>query len=101
MTLVVALDSLHGNFEMIIALFFYFSDKNLKGIQQIVISTKAANLIKHVVGAIINLTMIAKKKQLERNHSRPNEECFNYRKKNYYMKDCHSSTSNNRKWWKN
>ena len=97
MTLLVALDSLHDNFEMTTALFFYSNDKNLKGIQQIVTSTKAANLIKHIVGAIIDLTMIVKKKQLERNHSRPNEECFNYRKKNYYMKDCHSSTSNNRK----
>lgn len=44
--LIIILDSLHDNFEMTTARLLYFSDKDLEDIQQIVISTKAANLAK-------------------------------------------------------
>lgn len=40
-----AIDSLYKNFEMIIILIFYFGDKNLKKIFQIIISIKTVNLI--------------------------------------------------------
>lgn len=77
---------------MTIAPFFYFDSKNFKEIQQIIISTKVANIVKKVVKAIINLAIIAKKKQFKNycNRSKINKKYFNYRKidfstKNYYV----------------
>lgn len=74
-------------------------------------STEVANLAKQTVRAIADLTMMAKKKQLEKNNPRQNEKCFNCRKIGHYIKDCHSSISNKRRseeltkeakriWWK-
>ena len=60
--LIIALDSLHDNFEMITALLLYSGNKNLEEIQQIVISTKVTNLAKQVVGVIANFALMAKKK---------------------------------------
>lgn len=89
-TLAVTLDILHNDFEIIIALFFYFDNKNPKKIQQIVTFTKVANLAKQIIGATADLTIITKKKQSDRGHSRPNKKYFNYRKKGYYAKDCYN-----------
>lgn len=56
-------------------------------------STKIANLAKQIVGATINLAMMAKKKQLEKYLAKPNKnkKCFNYGKKDYYARNCHIS----------
>ena len=99
-TLVVALDSLHDDFEMTTAPLLHSGDKDLEEIQQIVTSTKAANLAKRAVGATADLALMAKKRQPERAaKSKPGAECFNYGKKGHYAKDCRfpSSTSNKRK----
>ena len=97
-TLVVAFDSLHDNFEMTTASLLYSGDKDLEEIQQIVASTEAANLAKRAVGVTEDLALMAKKKQPERTtRSKSMEECFNYGKKDHYAKDCCSSTSNKRK----
>ena len=72
----------------------YSGNKDIKEIQQIVTSTKAANLANCAVWAIANLTMMAKRKQLERSNLRQNEECFNYKRKGHYAKDCHNFTCN-------
>ena len=93
-TLVVALDSLHNDFEMTIAPLLHSGDKDIEEIEQIITSTEAANLAKCVVGATADLTMMAKRKQLERSDLRQNEECFIYGKKGHYAKDCRSSTHN-------
>ena len=69
-TLVVALDWLHDNFEMTTTPFLHSDKKDIKKIQQIVIFTKKANLPKYVVGATADLTMIAKRKLLERSNLR-------------------------------
>lgn len=77
---------------------FYLGNKDFEKIQQIVMSTKAANLAKQVVGATINLAIIAKKKQLERALKlKPGKECFNCKKKGHYIKDYHSLILNKRK----
>ena len=96
-TLVVALDSLHDDFEMTTVPLLHSDDKDLEEIQQIVTSTEAAKLAKRAVGATTNLAMMAKKKQLEKYPAKPktNKECFNCRKKGYYARDCY--TSNKRK----
>ena len=97
-TLVVAFDLLHDNFEMTTASLLHSSDKNLEEIQQIVTWTKAANLAKRAVGVIVDLALMAKKKQPERTiRSKPGEECFDCGKKGHYAKDCHSSTSSKKK----
>lgn len=96
-TLVVALDSLHDNFEMTTAPLLHFGDKDLEEIQQRATSTETANLAKRVVGATADLTMMAKKKQSDKSDARPNEKWFNCGKKGHYAKDCCSSNSNKRK----
>lgn len=48
----------------------HFGDQDLEKIQQIVTSTEVANLAKQALGATANLTMMAKKKQLERSNPR-------------------------------
>ena len=93
-TLVVALDSLHDDFEMTTAPLLHSGDKDLKEIQQIVTSTEAANLAKRAVRATTDLAMMAKKKHSDKQHaikSKANEECFNCGKKGHYAKDCHPS----------
>ena len=61
-TLVVALDSLHDDFEMTTAPLLHSGDKDLKEIQQIVTSTKAANMAKRATGQTADLAMIGKKR---------------------------------------
>lgn len=61
-TLVVAFNSLYNDFEMTTAPFLHLGNKNLKEIQLIVTSTKAANLAKQATGIIKDLAMIARKK---------------------------------------
>lgn len=60
-TLVVALDSLHDDFEMTTAPLLHSGDKDLEEIQQIVTSTEAANLAKRVTGQTADLAMMTKK----------------------------------------
>lgn len=73
--------------------FLHNNNKSLKNIQQIVISTKVANLAKLLVRAIIDLVMMAKKKWLKKyfTKSKSDKECFNCRKKDYYAINCYTS----------
>ena len=98
-TLVVALDSLHDDFEMTIAPLFHLGDKDLEEIQLIVTSTEAANLAKRATGITRDLAMVARKKRSQQQSpkSRPNEECFNYGKKDHYARDCPGRTNPKRK----
>ena len=93
-TLVVALDSLHYDFEMTTAPLLHSGNKDIDKIRQIVNSTEVANLAKRAVAAIADLTMMAKKKQLKRSDLKKNERYFNCGRKGHYAKDCHSSTRN-------
>lgn len=93
-TLVVALDLLHNDFKMKTAPRLYSGDKYLKQIQQIVTSIEVAKLAKRMVGASTELVMMAKKKHSAKQHAtkfKVNKECFNYRRKGYYTKNCHFS----------
>ena len=92
-TLVVALVSLHNNFEMMTAPLFHSGNKDLEEIQQIVTFIEAANLAKQAVRATTDLAMMAKKKQLKKYPIKPktNKECFNCGKKCHYARDCHTS----------
>lgn len=89
----------------------YFGDKDLKEIHQIVMSIEAANLAKQIVRATTDLTMMAKKKQLEKYSTKPktNEKCFNCGKKGHYARNYYISNKNNSEkslkkvkcaWWK-
>lgn len=76
----------------------YFSDKDLKKIQQIVISIKTMDFIKHAIRTIANLALIAKKKQPKRAaKSKPGKKCFNCGKKGHYAKNYCFFISNKRK----
>lgn len=52
---------------MTIIPFLLSSDKDFRKIQQIIILTKAVNIIKQTISQIANLIMIAKKKQIVTN----------------------------------
>lgn len=73
-------------------------NKDLEEIQQIVTSTKTANLAQQAIGVTTDFAIMAKKKQLERVQKlKLGKEYFNYGKKGHYSKDCRSPTSNKRK----
>lgn len=96
--MVIVLDSLHNNFEMTTAPLLYFSDKDVKKIQQIVISIKAMDFIRHAIRTIANLALMAKKKQPKRAaKSKPGKKYFNCGKKGHYAKNCCFFISNKRK----
>ena len=79
-TLVVALDSLHNNFEMTTVPFLHYGDKDLEKIQQVVTSIKTANMAKQAIGQTADLAMIAKKRsdgQQQPQKPKPNKKCFN------------------------
>ena len=61
-TIVIALDSLYDYFGIITTSLRHSGDKDLKEIQQIVISTKEADLAKRAIGAIADLALIDKKR---------------------------------------
>ena len=95
-TLVVALDSLHNNFEMTTTPLLHSDNKDLKETQQIITFTKAANMAKRATGQIADLAMMAKKRTDSRQQPQKpknNEKCFNYGKKGQYARDCYSRTS--------
>lgn len=78
-TLVVALNSLHDDFEITIVPLLHSGNKDLKKIQQIITSTKVANMAKQATSQITDLTMMAKKKTDSRQQfqkPKNNEECF-------------------------
>ena len=58
--LVVALDSLHDNFEITTAPLLYSGNKDVEKIQQIVTFTEVANLAKQVIGATADLALMTK-----------------------------------------
>lgn len=62
MILVVFFDSLYDNFKITTAPLLHSGDKDLKGIEQIIISTEIANLARRVIGQTIDLTRMIKKK---------------------------------------
>lgn len=45
---------------------FFFGDRNLEEIQQIVISTKVVNFTKQIIGVIVDLVWIGKKRLSEK-----------------------------------
>lgn len=61
-TLVIALNFLHDDFEMTIALLLHLSNQDLEEIQLIVIFTKVANLVKQTIGITKNLAIMTRKK---------------------------------------
>lgn len=72
----------------------YSGDKNLEEIQEIVTSTKIANMTKQATGQIVDLSMIAKKRpdNWQQPKSRTIEKCFNCDKRGHYAKNFHSTT---------
>lgn len=61
--LVVALNSLHNNFGMIIVTLPHLGNKDLGEMQLIVISIEVVNLVKQVISITRDLAMMAKKKR--------------------------------------
>lgn len=92
-TFVVALDSLHDDFEMTTAPLLHSDDKELKEIQPILTSTKAANPVKRDTCGKADLAMMARKKgpQQQLSKARPNEECLHCGKKGHYARKCQST----------
>ena len=56
-TLVVAFESLHNEFEMTTAPLLHLGDKDIEEIQQIVTSTKVANIARQTTGQTANLAI--------------------------------------------
>lgn len=60
--LLLAFDSLDGNFEITIVSLFCYDNKELKKIQQIVFSIESVNPTQQAVRALTDLALIAEKK---------------------------------------
>lgn len=89
-TLVVTLNFLH-NFEIKITSLLHLNNNDLKEIQQIVISTKVANIVKGVTGQTANLVIIIKNNYSNKQLCiKSNKKYFHYDKKKYDVKDCYS-----------
>lgn len=61
-TLIMALNFLNKNFEMTLAFFLYFKNKDCLEIKEIVSSIKVANMIKYVNCQMMNLAVKIKRK---------------------------------------
>lgn len=93
-TIVVIFDSLHYNFNAIIASIQKYKNKTIKEIQWILASTKAKLISKQVIWMIDDLVMayrewgfgggwIWRKRKVF-----STEKCFNYRKLSHFKKNC-------------
>ena len=73
----------------------HLGDKDLEEIQQIVTSTKAANMAKWVTSQTADLAIMTRKRSDGRQQTpnpKANEECFNCGKKGHYVRDCYSNS---------
>lgn len=61
-TPIIALDLLHDNLEMTTTSLLYLGNKDIEEIQKIMMSTKAANMAKQIIGQTIDLAMQTKKR---------------------------------------
>lgn len=65
--MIIAFNSLYGNFKMIIAPeLLDLGNKDVEKIQQIVFFIKVANLVKQAVGAISDITLIIIKNYIKK-----------------------------------
>ena len=88
--IVVALDSLHEEFQPIIAPLLHAGDKELEEIQQIVTSTEAGLMAKRATGISAGDVAMSSRFKFDPKprQNRNNDECFYCNKKGHYARDC-------------
>ena len=86
--IVIALDSLHKDFDTTTASLLETGDKTIDQIQSILQSKEAKNLSKQATGSTGNLAMAFRDKSGSKKKANSNDECYNCHKLGHFGRDC-------------
>lgn len=86
--IVVALDSLHNNFETTTTSILEQGDKTIDEIQQILASVKAKFISKRATKVTGDLAMMFRRRNSERQKASSDNKCYNYQKYGHFGRDC-------------
>lgn len=96
-TIVIAFDSIHDDFETKTSSLLKTGDKTIDKIQQILYSAEAKNFSKQATGVTNNVAMSFRGPQVgynnnysleEKQKANSNEQCFNCHKMGHFGRDC-------------
>ena len=86
--IVIALDSLHKDFDTTTASLLETVDKTIDQIQSIFQSKEAKNLSKQATGGTGDLAMAFRDKSGPKKKANSDDECYNYHKLGHFGRDC-------------
>ena len=87
--IVIALDSLHKDFDTTIASLLETGDKMIDQIQSILQSKKAKNISKRAIGESIgNLGMAFRNNNVPKRKTNSHKKCYNCHKLGHFGRDC-------------
>lgn len=86
--IVIALNSLHNNFDTITASLLKTGDKSIDKIQNILQSKEAKNINKHTTGGTRKLIIVFRNKNDPKQKVFSHKECFNCHKLGHFGRDC-------------
>lgn len=86
--IVIALDTLHDNFDSITASLLEAKDKSIDQIQSILQSREAKNISKQSTGVVADAAMSFRDNQGTKKKAKSNEECYNCHRLGHFGCDC-------------
>lgn len=86
--IVIALDTLHNDFDTTTASLLEMGDKTIDQIQSNLQLKKAKNISKRTTDAVGDLAMAFRDNGAPKRKANSNEECYSYHKLGYFRRDC-------------